>query len=263
MRACELTPPQGLGWFREGFPLRPRARGGERCEPASLPPRRGLGGPGGYPPPAQGHRRAGECPERHRPRGSPRDPPATPPGPPTLPGGRGVRDRPGGPPGTAPGRPACTFFWVFNNSPSRDKDGTEIGTEISAVGQKWPRENAGTGTGQGWDRGYGGYGGGPWGVYGGYPRGVWGVRGGYGGGTWGVRWGVPWGPTPPMPIYIGSYIWAVWHPREPSAGARGVQGGTPPAPRRACIPFKGYPRGPTWGWGGHPPRPPRVPPGPP
>ena len=256
MRACELTPPQGLGWFREGFPLRPRARGGSDASLRAYPPAGVWGVRGGTPLRPRATVAPGSALNatgRGGPPGTPRPPPRDPP---TLPGGRGVRDRPGGHPGTAPGRPACTFFWVFNNSPSRDKDGTEIGTDFSAVGQKWPRENAGTGTGQGWDRGYGGYGGGPWGVYGGYPRGVWGVRGGYGGGTWGVRWGVPWGPTPPMPIYIGSYIWAVWHPREPSAGARGVQGGTPPAPRRACIPFKGYPRGPTWGWGDTPPDPP-------
>ena len=110
MRACELTPPQGLGWFREGFPLRPRARGGERCEPASLPPRRGLGGPGGYPPPAQGHRRAGECPERHRPRGSPRDPPATPPGPPHATRRAGGPGQARGTPRDGPGTPRVHIF---------------------------------------------------------------------------------------------------------------------------------------------------------
>ena len=126
--------------------------------------------------------------------------------------------------------------------PRWDKNGL---AKTLGQGQDW----AGTG-------GMGGTVGAHGGCMGGTPGGVWGVYGGYGGGTWGVRWGVPWGPTPPMPIYIGSYIWAVWHPREPSAGARGVQGGTPPAPRRACIPFKGYPRGPTWGWGDTPPDPP-------
>ena len=114
-----------------------------------------------------------------------------------------------------------------------------------------------------WDRDRTGLGQGVWGVRWGPMGGVWGVPQGGMGGTWGVWWGYVGGTVggtlgahPPMPIYIGSYIWAVWHPREPSAGARGVQGGTPPAPRRACIPFKGYPRGPTWGWGDTPPDPP-------
>ena len=60
---------------------------------------------------------------------TPPRPPRGPPGPPPHPGGSGGGSRggTGGPPGTPPGprgAKKCTFFWVFNNSPSRDKDGT-------------------------------------------------------------------------------------------------------------------------------------------
>ena len=50
--------------------------------------------------------------------GSLGDPSRGPPwGPPWDPPKRGSRGAPGGPRGA----PGCTFFWVFNNSPSRDR----------------------------------------------------------------------------------------------------------------------------------------------
>ena len=81
-------------------------------------------------------------------------PPATPPTPRTPCRRAGVWT--GGPPGHRGGprdTPACTFFWVFNNSPSRDKDGTLFGTEI------WDKNRAGTARDKNrdgairWDRG--------------------------------------------------------------------------------------------------------------
>ena len=55
-----------------------------------------------------------------------------------------------GPPGQPPGPPECTFFWVFNNSPSRDKDGTLFGTDF------WDKNRPSR---NGWDSPDGGYGG--------------------------------------------------------------------------------------------------------
>ena len=73
----------------------------------------------------------------------PRDPPRTPPGT--------------GPPGTPPGTKLCTFRGVFNNSPSRDKHGTQFWDRN--LGQKWDKNGPpGTGPGTG---GYRGVSGGP------------------------------------------------------------------------------------------------------
>ena len=98
-----------------GTPARARSGPPRAGGPAPGPP--GPGGPRG--PPG---------------RGPPGGPPGPPPGPPFW-GPTGPiyyyfinkRGSPGGSPGGCPrggprGAKKCTFFWVFNNSPSRDKN---------------------------------------------------------------------------------------------------------------------------------------------
>lgn len=106
----QLYPGQDPGWGPYGTPSGDPLRGAP-------------GGPG----------RPGEKIPDFRPPGPPRGAPPGGPkkGPPEGPKWgqivvlfvllRGPRG-PGGPPGGPRGAKKCTFFWVFNNSPSRDKN---------------------------------------------------------------------------------------------------------------------------------------------
>ena len=186
--------PRYTPWGVRGVPPRPRVTlGGTHPYGAGIATGRGV--PWGYPP---GH----------------------PPGPPTPdPGGPGGPGGSRGPPGQPPGPPECTFFWVFNNSPSRDKDGTLFGTDF------WDKNRPSR---NGWDSPDGGYGGtglgqGGLGGYRGVQGGTWGV---WVGGTVWVGRGDPTSPLP-WPIYTYWYIYAdaIWHAQP--WGVRGV----PPRPK--------------------------------
>ena len=197
--------------------------------PGGGPPARAPRGPPGGPP------------------GPPGDPPGDPPGGPSLGpftntfqyllgGPRGVP--PGAPPGPRgppgpPGAKKCTFFWVFNNSPSRDK----------ILDFFFP---PGTGTGR-------------------VQGGSWGVSGGISLGTVfmapsGGRFAWDWCPrgggcdgTRARPYARGGYVAPGWAPpsrQGAEAPRRGVAGA------RATRPFARAKRGPR---SGVPPAAPRSP----
>ena len=153
-------------------PFGPGGSGGDH------PPAEGtLWGVWGVPPQPQGGA------DRHTPLGPGGHPPDPPVG---YPPGTPPRDTPR----DTPGPPGCTFFWVFNNSPSRDKDGTLFWDGILGQIPRWdktphrgPLRGGTLWRKRGVHWGYGS----PWGVVWGVP---WGYGGGYGGGYPGV-WGVP------------------------------------------------------------------------
>ena len=56
-------------------------------------------------------------------------------------GNGGSWGAPQGPPGGPPGTPPCTFFWVFNNSPSRDSFGPPAGPPRDPPGAPGPGQD--------------------------------------------------------------------------------------------------------------------------
>ena len=169
----------------------------------------GDGEPDGGPPPGGSPQRA--------PSGGVRG--GTPPGP-------GLGGPPGGPPGTPRGTKFCTFRWVFNKSPIRDKHGTGIFSVFCTF----------------WDKNAGGYTPPPYGCgFGGaYPPPIGGVYG------------------PPISVYIctatgpqnghfgGCLGVPFWTPIGPLSGPpqKGPPGAPPGGPPRGPPRARGRPGGP-------------------
>ena len=141
--SSELGPVRlGSSPIRLGSSHSPLGRGPRRA-PRGAP--RG-GPPGG----ARGAPRGG--PRPGAPRGPPGPPGAGPSGTPkkgrfwalstmVIYGNGGSWGAPLGPPGGPPGTPPCTFFWVFNNSPSRDSFGPPAGPPRDPPGAPGPGQD--------------------------------------------------------------------------------------------------------------------------